>query len=74
MDAVARSRDDMILVIDDHPLACEALQMSLSEALGLARIETASSLGPHSGGVATGLRWIPTCSILTCPTWRGFTG
>ena len=34
----------MILVIDDHPLFCEALEMTLSEAMGLATIETASSL------------------------------
>lgn len=34
----------MILVIDDHPLFCEALEMTLSEAVGLSTIETASSL------------------------------
>ena len=34
----------MILVIDDHPLFCEALQMTLSESLGLPRVATASTL------------------------------
>ena len=45
MEAVTTERDEMILVIDDHPLFCEALQITLSEALGKARVETASALG-----------------------------
>ncbi len=44
MDAVIRKGDDMILVIDDHPLFCEALQMTLSEATDVKGIETVSSL------------------------------
>ncbi len=34
----------MILVVDDHPLFCEALQMALSDTMGPAQVETASSL------------------------------
>lgn len=34
----------MILVIDDHPLFCEALQMTLSETLGQPQIGTAATL------------------------------
>jgi DNA-binding NarL/FixJ family response regulator len=35
----------MILVIDGHPLFCEALQMTLSEALNLDRVEARRTLG-----------------------------
>jgi DNA-binding NarL/FixJ family response regulator len=44
VDAVVEKGKDMILVIDDHPLFCEALQMTLSEAMGVGTIATAPSL------------------------------
>ena len=34
-----------VLVIDDHPLFCEALQMTLREVLGVQKVETATCLG-----------------------------
>lgn len=46
---VAQQGSGMILVIDDHPLFCEALQMTLSETPGLPDVSTAATL---DGGLA----------------------
>ncbi len=35
---------DMIMVIDDHPLFCEALQMTLQDTLAVTHVQTANSL------------------------------
>lgn len=46
---VLRSRTGTIvkdvLIVDDHPLMCEALTMTLTTAFGLSRVRTAASLG-----------------------------
>ncbi|MDD7970004.1 response regulator [Roseinatronobacter alkalisoli] len=42
--AATNDGTDMIMIIDDHPLFCEALQMTLRETLSVTRIHTASSL------------------------------
>jgi len=44
----------MILVIDDHPLFCEALQMTLSESLGLPQVATAATLDAGLQALAAG--------------------
>ncbi|MGY6549031.1 MAG: response regulator [Roseinatronobacter sp.] len=74
MDAVTAERDEMILVIDDHPLFCEALQMTLSEALGLARIETASSLGAALDLIRGGLEIDVIVLDLNLPDVAGLDG
>lgn len=40
-----RQRVDHVMVIDDHPLFCEALAMTLTGALGVRHVTTASCLG-----------------------------
>jgi len=74
MEAVASKRDEMILVIDDHPLFCEALQMTLSEALGKARIETASSLGAGLERIRGGLEVDAIVLDLNLPDVAGLDG
>lgn len=64
----------MILVIDDHPLFCEALQMTLSEALGTARIETASSLGKALERIRAGLEVDAIVLDLNLPDVAGLDG
>lgn len=44
----------MILVIDDHPLFCEALQMTLTETPGLSKVVTASTLDSGLSALRTG--------------------
>jgi DNA-binding NarL/FixJ family response regulator len=74
MKAVTIERDDMILVIDDHPLFCEALQMTLSDALGLARVETASSLGAALAVLRGGLQVDTVILDLNLPDVAGLDG
>jgi DNA-binding NarL/FixJ family response regulator len=74
MKAVTRERDDMILVIDDHPLFCEALQMTLSDALGLAQVETASSLGAGLAALRGGLQADTIILDLNLPDVAGLDG
>lgn len=38
-----------VLVIDDHPLFCEALSLTLREAVGVMRVDMAGSLGDAIG-------------------------
>ncbi len=64
----------MILVIDDHPLFCEALQMTLSEALSVARIETASSLGHALDAFRQGLEADVIVLDLNLPDVAGLDG
>lgn len=44
VDSKGMRPSDTILVIDDHPLFCEALQMTLHDTLSVARIETTHAL------------------------------
>jgi len=74
MDAVTTERGEMILVIDDHPLFCEALQMTLSEALGLAQIETRSSLGAALDAFRAGLEVDAIILDLNLPDVAGLDG
>lgn len=74
MDAVTAERDEMILVIDDHPLFCEALQMTLSEALGLEKVETASSLGAALERLRSGLQVDTIILDLNLPDVAGLDG
>lgn len=74
MDAVTTERGEMILVIDDHPLFCEALQMTLSEALGLAQIETRSSLGAALESFRAGLEVDAIILDLNLPDVAGLDG
>lgn len=64
----------MILVIDDHPLFCEALQMTLSDALGLAQVETASSLGAGLAALRGGLQADTIILDLNLPDVAGLDG
>jgi DNA-binding NarL/FixJ family response regulator len=45
-----------VLVIDDHPLFCEALAMTLGGQLGVDKVSTASSLSLALDQLANGLR------------------
>ncbi|TQM91814.1 response regulator transcription factor [Roseinatronobacter monicus] len=74
MDAVTTERGEMILVIDDHPLFCEALQITLSEALGLAQIETRSSLGAALDAFRAGLEVDAIILDLNLPDVAGLDG
>lgn len=40
-----------ILIVDDHPLMCEALSMTLSAAFGLSRVRSASSLAAAEASI-----------------------
>lgn len=40
-----------VLIVDDHPLMCEALSMTLSAAFGLARVRTAASLAAAEASI-----------------------
>jgi len=42
----------LALIVDDHPLFCEALAMTLRSALGVERVETAASLAAGLARVA----------------------
>lgn len=74
MKAVTRERDEMILVIDDHPLFCEALQMTLSDGLGAARIVTTSSLGAALEQLRAGLQVDAIMLDLNLPDVAGLDG
>lgn len=45
---------DRILIVDDHPLFCEALAMTLRDAMASADIATAASLGEALAAIQTG--------------------
>ena len=74
MNAVTRERGEMILVIDDHPLFCEALQMTLSDALGLSQIETRDSLGAALEAFRGGLEVDAIVLDLNLPDVAGLDG
>ena len=40
-----------VLIVDDHPLMCEALSMTLTAAFGLARVRTAASLAAAEASI-----------------------
>ena len=72
---VAQQGSGMILVIDDHPLFCEALQMTLSETLGLPDVTTASTLDAGIDTVAPRSRWSDAIVLdLNLPDVAGLDG
>ena len=48
------ARLDRALIVDDHPLCCEALAMTLRTALGVREVATAASLALGLGRLETG--------------------
>lgn len=74
MAAVTTERDEMILVIDDHPLFCEALQMTLSEAMAQKHVETASALGVALERIRNGLEVDAIVLDLNLPDVAGLDG
>lgn len=52
--AATGNETDMIMIIDDHPLFCEALQMTLTETLAVTRIHASNSLGQALEDLRTG--------------------
>ena len=64
----------MILVIDDHPLFCEALQMTLAETPGFSKVETASSLGDALQRIRAGLEVEGIVLDLNLPDVAGLDG
>jgi len=51
----ARKSISDVLVVEDHPLFCEALSMTLRDCLGVAKITTANCLSAALGQLAGGL-------------------
>jgi DNA-binding NarL/FixJ family response regulator len=47
---------DLALVIDDHPLFCDALALTLRGLMGVERVETANALGPALARLEAGAR------------------
>ncbi len=63
-----------VLVIDDHPLFCEALAMTLQDVLELKRIETANSLASGMGFLKTGFKADAIVLDLNLPDVSGVEG
>ncbi len=51
-----------ILIVDDHPLMCEALSVTLSHAFGLRRVRMAASVAAAQASIRTG--GIPDAVVL----------
>ncbi|WP_439561707.1 response regulator [Roseinatronobacter sp.] len=65
---------DMIMIIDDHPLFCEALQMTLTETLAVTRIHATSSLGQALDDLRGGLEPDAILLDLNLPDVAGLDG
>jgi DNA-binding NarL/FixJ family response regulator len=63
-----------ILVIDDHPLFCEAISMALRHGLGLDTVATANSLGEGLDRLAEGLEVDAVVLDLNLPDVTGVDG
>jgi len=63
-----------VLVIDDHPLFCEALAMTLQDVLELKRIETANSLASGMDSLKSGFRADAIVLDLNLPDVSGVEG
>jgi DNA-binding NarL/FixJ family response regulator len=68
----ARAR--AILVIDDHPLFCEAIAMALSKGLGLETVASASRLGEALERLGAGLEVDAIVLDLNLPDVTGIDG
>lgn len=62
------------LVVDDHPLFREALQLAIRTAFPTARIDEASSIGAAKDALAGGKSFDLVLLDLTMPGTRGFDG
>lgn len=69
-----KRRVQNILVIDDHPLFCEALVMTLTGALGVASVTTAPSLGDGLARLRSGDPAEAILLDLNLPDVSGFDG
>lgn len=67
-------KTDLVLIIDDHPLFCEALQMTLQDSLAIARVETATSLGQALESLRGGLEPDTILLDLNLPDVAGLDG
>ncbi len=63
-----------ILVIDDHPLFCEAISMALKAGLGLDSVITANTLGEGMSKLAAGLDVDAVALDLNLPDVQGIDG
>jgi DNA-binding NarL/FixJ family response regulator len=63
-----------ILVIDDHPLFCEAISMALKNGLGLARVDSANTLAEGMRRLACGLEVDAVVLDLNLPDVTGVDG
>lgn len=62
------------LVVDDHPLFCDALALTLKAVAGIARVETAARLGAALDKLAGGARPDVILLDLNLPDVTGFDG
>ncbi|WFE74614.1 response regulator transcription factor [Roseinatronobacter sp. S2] len=72
--AAAGKDTDMIMIIDDHPLFCEALQMTLTETLAVTRIHATSSLGQALEDLRSGMEPDAILLDLNLPDVAGLDG
>jgi DNA-binding NarL/FixJ family response regulator len=63
-----------VLVIDDHPLFCDALSMALRGGLGLETVATANALSPALGALRDGLDVDAVVLDLNLPDVTGLDG
>ena len=63
-----------ILVIDDHPLFCEAISMALKAGLALESVQTANTLGDGMNKLAAGLEVDAVALDLNLPDVQGIDG
>lgn len=63
-----------VLIVDDHPLMCEALSITLGHAFGLARVRQAASLAAAEAGIRA--EGVPDAVVLdlNLPDVRGIEG
>ena len=64
---------EMVLIIDDHPLFCEALQMTLQD-IAVARVQTATTLGQGLDALRGGLEPDTILLDLNLPDVAGLDG
>jgi DNA-binding NarL/FixJ family response regulator len=73
-DGAMAARARSILVIDDHPLFCEAISMALAKGLGLETVASASTLGEAVERLSDGLDADAIVLDLNLPDVTGIDG